>query len=47
MVAKDIVARQVQYMKSLPLEAASRVSEIQARAMEALFAVSAPMRCTK
>lgn len=37
MVAKDIVARQVQYMKSLPLEAASRVSEIQERAMEAVI----------
>lgn len=37
MVAKDIVARQVQYMKSLPLEAASRVSEIQARAIEAVI----------
>lgn len=36
-VAKDIVARQVQYMKSLPLEAASRVTEIQARAMEAVI----------
>ncbi len=36
-VARDIVARQVQYMKSLPLEAASRVSEIQARAMEAVI----------
>lgn len=37
MVAKDIVARQVQYMKSLPLEAAGRVSEIQARAIEAVI----------
>ena len=36
-VARDIVARQVQYMKSLPLEAASRVSEIQERAMEAVI----------
>lgn len=36
-VARDIVARQVQYMKSLPLEAASRVSEIQARAIEAVI----------
>ncbi|ORJ47976.1 hypothetical protein B2M27_23120 [Kluyvera intermedia] len=36
-VARDIVARQIQYMKSLPLEAASRVSEIQARAMEAVI----------
>lgn len=35
-VAQDIVARQVQYMKSLPLEAASRVSEIQERAMQAV-----------
>lgn len=36
-VAKDIVARQVQYMKSLPLEAASRVTEIQERAMAAVI----------
>nr|WP_226893101.1 MULTISPECIES: phage minor head protein [Pectobacterium] len=35
-VAQDIVARQIQYMKSLPLEAASRVSEIQERAMLAV-----------
>lgn len=37
LVARDIVARQIQYMKSLPLEAASRVSEIQARAIEAVI----------
>nr|WP_240475983.1 phage minor head protein [Pectobacterium carotovorum] len=36
-VARDIVARQIQYMKSLPLEAASRVSEIQERAIEAVI----------
>lgn len=36
-VAKDIVARQVQYMKSLPLEAASRVTEIQTRALQAVI----------
>ena len=36
-VARDIVARQVQYMKSLPLEAASRITEIQDRAMEAVI----------
>jgi len=37
MVAQDIVARQVQYMKSLPLEAAGRVTEIQQRAMQAMI----------
>lgn len=36
-VARDIVARQIQCMKSLPLEAASRVSEIQERAIEAVI----------
>ena len=36
-VARDIVARQIQYMKSLPLEAASRVTEIQSRAIEAVI----------
>jgi hypothetical protein len=36
-VAQDIVARQVQLMKSLPLEAADRVKDIQARAMEAVI----------
>lgn len=36
-VAQDIVARQVQYMKSLPLEAAGRVTEIQQRAMQAVI----------
>lgn len=34
-VAQDIVYRQTQYMKSLPLEAASRVREIQTRAIAA------------
>lgn len=37
MVAKDIVARQVQYIKSLPLEAAGRIDEIQQRAMQAVI----------
>lgn len=36
-VAQDIVARQVQIIKSLPLEAADRVRDIQARAMEAVI----------
>lgn len=36
-VAQDIVVRQIQYMKSLPLEAASRVTEIQSRAVEAVI----------
>lgn len=36
-VAQDIVARQVQVMKSLPLEAADRVRFIQERAMEAVI----------
>lgn len=36
-VAKDIVGRQIQYMKSLPLEAANRVTEIQQRATEAVI----------
>lgn len=36
-VARDIVARQQQLIKSLPLEAASRVTEIQQRAMEAVI----------
>ena len=36
-VAQDIVVRQVQYMKSLPLEAAGRVTEIQQRAIQAMI----------
>jgi hypothetical protein len=36
MVAQDIVARQIQYMKSLPLRLPA-VSEIQARAIEAVI----------
>ncbi|UPQ74014.1 phage minor head protein [Kluyvera ascorbata] len=36
MVAQDIVYRQIQLMKSLPLEAADRVMDIQQRAMEAV-----------
>jgi len=36
-VAQDIVARQVQVMKSLPLEAADRVRDIQDRAMQAVI----------
>ncbi|MCM7078324.1 phage head morphogenesis protein [Enterobacter roggenkampii] len=36
-VAQDIVSRQVQLIKSLPLEAADRVRDIQARAMEAVI----------
>lgn len=35
-VAQDIVYRQIQLMKSLPIEAADRVMEIQQRAMEAV-----------
>lgn len=36
-VAQDIVYRQIQLMKSLPLEAADRVREIQSRAIEAVI----------
>lgn len=36
-VAQDIVYRQIQLMKSLPLEAADRVREIQVRAMDAVI----------
>lgn len=36
-VAQDIVYRQIQLMKSLPIEAADRVRDIQARAMEAVI----------
>lgn len=35
-VAQDIVYRQIQLMKSLPLESADRVRDIQARAIEAM-----------
>ncbi|HBR2158355.1 TPA: hypothetical protein L9M99_002497 [Klebsiella pneumoniae] len=37
MVAQDIVYRQIRYMKSLPLEAAGRVREIQERAIKAVI----------
>lgn len=37
MVAQDIVYRQIRYMKSLPLEAAGRVREIQERAIQAVI----------
>jgi hypothetical protein len=36
-VANDILYRQVQLMKSLPLEASDRVRDIQARAMKAVI----------
>ena len=36
-VSQDIVYRQIQLMKSLPLEAADRVREIQSRAIEAVI----------
>nr|WP_240938338.1 phage minor head protein [Hafnia alvei] len=36
-VAQDIVYRQIQLMKSLPLEAAERVRDIQSRAIEAVI----------
>lgn len=36
-VAQDIVYRQIQLMKSLPLEAAERVREIQSRALQAVI----------
>ncbi|HFT3291990.1 TPA: hypothetical protein ACHV4T_005415, partial [Klebsiella pneumoniae] len=36
-VAQDIVYRQIRYMKSLPLEAAGRVREIQERAIQAVI----------
>ncbi|EML2225329.1 hypothetical protein RFG91_001887 [Klebsiella aerogenes] len=35
-VAQDIVYRQIQLMKSLPLESADRVRDIQTRAIEAM-----------
>ncbi|CAI0816705.1 Phage Mu protein F like protein [Serratia proteamaculans] len=37
LVTQDIVARQVQLMKSLPIQAAGRVKDIQQRAMEAVI----------
>ncbi|UKV70958.1 phage head morphogenesis protein [Klebsiella pneumoniae] len=36
-VAQDIVYRQIQLMKSMPIEAADRVRDIQSRAMEAVI----------
>lgn len=36
-VAQDIVYRQIQLMKSLPLEAADRVRDIQSRALQAVI----------
>ncbi len=36
-VAQDIVYRQIQLMKSLPIEAADRVRDIQSRAVEAVI----------
>ena len=41
-VAQDIVYRQIQCMKSLPLEAASRVRNIQTRAIEAMVSGERP-----
>lgn len=37
MVAQDIVFRQIQLMKSLPIEAADRVKDIQQRAIQAVI----------
>ncbi|MEQ1964643.1 phage minor head protein [Xenorhabdus khoisanae] len=37
LVAQDIVYRQIQLMKSLPLEAAERVRDIQTRAIQAVI----------
>lgn len=36
-VAQDIISRQVQLIKSLPIEAADRIKDIQARALEAVI----------
>lgn len=36
-VAQDIVYRQIQLMKSIPIEAAERVQDIQSRAIEAVI----------
>ena len=41
-VAQDIVYRQIQLMKSLPLEAADRVMDIQKRAMQAVITGERP-----
>ncbi|WP_413504210.1 phage minor head protein [Serratia grimesii] len=41
-VAQDIVYRQIQLMKSLPLEAADRVRDIQQRAIEATISGERP-----
>ncbi|MEH5379699.1 phage minor head protein [Citrobacter freundii] len=41
-VAQDIVYRQIQLMKSLPLEAADRVMDIQQRAMQAVITGERP-----
>ncbi|EHG9651771.1 hypothetical protein J6184_004795 [Salmonella enterica subsp. enterica serovar Monschaui] len=42
LVAQDIVYRQIQLMKSLPLEAADRVMDIQQRAMQAVITGERP-----
>ncbi|EBL8093477.1 hypothetical protein DLE34_07650 [Salmonella enterica] len=41
-VAQDVIYRQIQLMKSLPLEAADRVMDIQKRAMQAVIAGERP-----
>lgn len=41
-VAQDVIYRQIQLMKSLPLEAADRVMDIQQRAMQAVIAGELP-----
>ncbi|QHM71287.1 hypothetical protein C7M51_01573 [Mixta intestinalis] len=41
-VAQDIVYRQIQLMKSLPLEAADRVRDIQSRAVQAVITGERP-----
>lgn len=41
-VTQDIVYRQIQLMKSLPLEAAERIREIQDRAMQAVISGERP-----
>ncbi len=43
-VAQDIVYRQVQFMKSLPIEAAARVREIQSQAIQATIHGERPER---
>jgi hypothetical protein len=47
MVAQDIVYRQIQLMKSLPLEAADRVMEIQQRAIQAVITGERPDSSTR